>query len=314
MTKEWSIEKTKETWKEVEKAREYIIHTIENLEVVSEDERNDLLNEIKNGSYAIETVVLFGLATCLDDFDKAQKIIHEKDFQKSLDLLNFYDNPTYRKNKDTINLYERYVDSEILHVDGDIIITDPGYIAKDNVDYSTSPYMWDFLRYKTDKEYPDYDPETRQSAMYYEDYDKFSKAKEKWEKENESDWEKCGYGQNMKILGLEAITSDTLYGDWSCSVYDITKKPKKIGEFCADAGMVGVFKREEVLKYNPSFEKDLAAWCYCTIKNFCGDVQIKITEETYKDNKKDYVCKVYGKGIDKTTGKELVFESRQTGL
>ena len=59
-------------------------------------------------------------------------------------------------------------------------------------------------------------------------------------------WRKHG---SVKI---KIISVDTLYGDWSCITYN-SDTHEKIGEFCADAGMVGVFLLDEVLKYNPDF-------------------------------------------------------------
>ena len=77
---------------------------------------------------------------------------------------------------------------------------------------------------------------------------------------NDEDWDNCEYGDYMDVL--EGITnyesSNTIYGDWSCTIYegDIEQHSdnnKKLGNFCADAGMVAVFELDEVLKYNPNF-------------------------------------------------------------
>ena len=63
------------------------------------------------------------------------------------------------------------------------------------------------------------------------------------------------------------IIESTLYGDWSCTTYKTDKDPISVinqpglisdsiilGEFCADAGLVGVFYLDEVIKYNPAFK------------------------------------------------------------
>jgi hypothetical protein len=35
---------------------------------------------------------------------------------------------------------------------------------------------------------------------------------------SDHDWDRCNYGQNMGVLGIKNfLTSDTEYGDWSCS-------------------------------------------------------------------------------------------------
>lgn len=37
-------------------------------------------------------------------------------------------------------------------------------------------------------------------------------------KDNSDDWNKCGWGENMGILGFTTYISEyTLCGDWSCS-------------------------------------------------------------------------------------------------
>ena len=77
------------------------------------------------------------------------------------------------------------------------------------------------------------------------------------------------------------FASDTLFGDWSCTVYNCTykefknrckrkqkiKKGDVLGKFCADAGMVCVFSEK-----NYSIEDDLGDWCYTRIPNFTGTV------------------------------------------
>ena len=132
-------------------------------------------------------------------------------------------------------------------------------------------------------------------------------------KDNSDDWDKCGWGENMGILGLTTYISEpTLYGDWSCSTWSTPRKDveaqleelntlgrarwelmkqygedsvqakiyddkiadaslniEKIGYFCADAGMVAVFLLDEVLKYNPDFDYHInREWTTTLIKDF----------------------------------------------
>lgn len=170
------------------------------------------------------------------------------------------------------NGLERYLDSEPQEFDGDIIITDPCYVARD------------------------------------------------------SDWDEdaCGYGSEMQRLGLDhSMTRDTLYGDWGCTVYD-DNTGGKLGEFCADAGMVGVFLLDEVLAYNPSFdyhkEKD---WTTTWIKDFKGTVQFVVEydcgvfgeDSDYAGQPwEDYSVVVVGHGVNKMTGERIDFRSKQTSL
>lgn len=55
---------------------------------------------------------------------------------------------------------------------------------------------------------------------------------------------------------------------------------KKIGNFCADAGMVGVFLLDEVLKYNPDFNYHIKReWTTTLIKDFDGDINYYVDSD-----------------------------------
>lgn len=77
----------------------------------------------------------------------------------------------------------------------------------------------------------------------------------------------------MEKIGIHnCITTETLYGDWSCTTFEKDTN-EVLGEFCADAGMVGVFLLDEVLKYNPKFKEYLEKdWVVTLIKDFDGEV------------------------------------------
>ena len=144
--------------------------------------------------------------------------------------------------------------------------------------------------------------------------------------QNDEDWNKCRYGEDMSNLGIKHyIVRDTLYGDWSCTTFDSnTKQP--IGEFCADAGMVGVFLLDEVLKYNPDFDYHInRPWTTTLIRNFKGAVSFQVVhyvgvyEDSNKFHKKgdsfeDDEVQVIGHGIDTQTGKQINFIGKQTGF
>lgn len=110
------------------------------------------------------------------------------------------------------------------------------------------------------------------------------------------DWKTCECGSNMEALGISTyFTEDTIYGDWGCSTYKIAEDPykvinnfveaeekgedygidcSKLGDFCADAGLVSVFLLDEVRKYNPDIDEWIAShsWCVTTIPDFDGEV------------------------------------------
>ena len=114
------------------------------------------------------------------------------------------------------------------------------------------------------------------------------------------DWELCEYGEDMSVIGIKnCVTSDTGCGDWSCTVFEENSN-KKLGEFCADAGMVGVFLLDDVLKYNPKFDYHTEKpWTTTLIKDFHGEVDI-ITNENFE-------VEVVGVG-------NINFKSKQTGF
>jgi hypothetical protein len=98
--------------------------------------------------------------------------------------------------------------------------------------------------------------------------------------DNESnDWERCDFGENMEVLGIKNyICRDTIYGDWSCTTFN--KRDEEIGQFCADAGMVGVFLLKEVLKYNPKFDYHIKRkWTTTWIKKFDGEINFEIVDD-----------------------------------
>ena len=144
---------------------------------------------------------------------------------------------------------------------------------------------------------------------------------------NKDDWENSDCGRYMDSEdGFDMFTGyiarDTLYGDWSCTVYN-TDNGNEIGTFAADRAMVGVYLLDEVLKYNPEF--DYNNWTVTHIKDFQGTVQFVVvhTEGTYEHNSEyhkkgdkweDYSVEIIGRGKNRVTGEPLNFVGRQTGL
>ena len=179
---------------------------------------------------------------------------------------------------------------------GTIIITDPCYIIKENP-----------IKYPNEKDFglpasiiskPFKDYSTPEELAYKAALDKYYKESRKYD-----DWDKCDYGRNMEVLGIHNyITESTIYGDWSCTTYKITEDPykainnfidaskkgedygikcSKLGDFCADAGLVSVFNLDEVRKYNPDIDKWIAShdWCVTTIPNFDGEVNYYVDKQ-----------------------------------
>lgn len=135
---------------------------------------------------------------------------------------------------------------------------------------------------------------------------------------NGEDWERCEYGDRMDQIGLKrCMVRDTLYGDWSCTVFD-EQTTNQLGSFCADAGLVGVFDLAELLQYNPEYrdhiEKPHAA---ALIKDFRGVVRFVVrpcSEQENEDDLDGFYVSVVGHGINKKTGEEVNFFTAQTGF
>lgn len=122
------------------------------------------------------------------------------------------------------------------------------------------------------------------------------------------DWKACEYGEKMEVFGIKNyLTKNTLYGDWSCSTFNKDTN-KKIGDFCADAGLVSVFLLDEVLAYNPDFDFHIKRpWTTTLIKDFDGDIEIKVIEEEGKDGNLEEEVRVVGIG-------NINFYTIQTGF
>lgn len=165
-----------------------------------------------------------------------------------------------------------------VHMEGDIIITDPCYIIRHR-DESTRPKWEDYHKYSSLYEYPDYDKETGISNMFNDASEKLTKADEEWCKNNPDDKDSWD-NRDLSPFGFtDYLTHDTLYGDWSCHTFNSDTK-EVIGKFCADGGMVGVFLLDEVLKYNPDYnDVDNAPFAVTLIKDFKGDVWFERTDD-----------------------------------
>lgn len=172
---------------------------------------------------------------------------------------------------------------------GTIIITDPCYIIKK--DNYPSPKPLDFNLPESIREKPYTEYKTPDELAYKAACEKyFAEYNEK------DDWSRCDCGYNMEALGISTyFTEDTIYGDWGCSTYKIAEDPYKVinnfveaeekgedyridcfklGNFCADAGLVSVFLLDEVRKYNPDIDEWISShsWCVTTIPDFVGEV------------------------------------------
>ena len=241
-------------------------------------------------------------------------------------FITFGDIPLYRINSiincilyelNTINKNNKIINNDIysnaLHIENkDIIITDPCYIIK-QYKYPQEKYVyWKDYDLINKNNWDIHNLTIKQLLANNKAYNEYLKIQEKnhqeYLKERKDDWELSEYGNNMEVLGLTTyLTSDTLYGDWSC--HTINEDTKQVlGKFCADSGMVGVFILDEILKYNPEFDYHInREWTTTLIKNFTGDIKIEkehitgiyeFDNDFHKKNEKweDDIIYVTGKG------------------
>lgn len=247
----------------------------------------------------------------------------EKEFEKHTKMLEQMLERHSKLKYDFAFGLDKLIDME-MDFDGDIIITDPCYIMK-KPDKSTEPKWEDYISCSFIKDYPDYDDKKKQSETYFKEQREYFDAHRQWNNEN-NDYEICEAGTDISHLGFtKYMTRNTLYGDWSCTTYDLDSN-KEIGNFCADSGMVSVFLLDEVMKYNPEYKHVKEnSWCVTCIRDFKGAVEFRVehiegfyedTTEYHKagDKWEDNVVKVYGHGINKITGKPINFVGMQTGF
>lgn len=179
---------------------------------------------------------------------------------------------------------------------GTIIITDPCYIIKKDNYPHPKPEDFNLPQSIDSKPFSEYT--TPDELAYKAACDKYHA-----EYDEKDHWRKCDFGYHMEALGIQNyLTEDTIYGDWSCTTYKITENPyrvidnfvkasekgedygvdcSKLGDFCADAGLVSVFDLNEVRKYNPDIDKWIAShdWCVTTIPDFDGEVEYYVDQD-----------------------------------
>lgn len=125
--------------------------------------------------------------------------------------------------------------------------------------------------------------------------------------------------RSMSKMGFDnCIIAPTLYGDWSCSVYNINdydvrncknvgelagfftskvEEKNKIGDFCADSGMLCVVLADDVRNFNPGFFEWALFHRHCVtyIPNYTGEIGLYDVEDKNSEFKTVY-RHIYGIG------------------
>ena len=109
------------------------------------------------------------------------------------------------------------------------------------------------------------------------------------------------------------LSGSTIYGDWSCTVFDKDYKP--IGEFCADSGQYCVIPYGPAKAKLPRLEEWVKKhyWCAAVVKDFHGEIHAIVSDAGKDpDTGESYGDEVHIEGRDDDGN--VVFFTRQTGL
>lgn len=328
MNKEWVDQKNREHEADIRRAKEHVRNAVINQKYMDEATKARYLSKLENLKRFYISLEFMKHDCDEDESNKEEINQWWNDIREDIDKLHMY-YQYYSLPEDSgmcsRGFYNRYLDSEPMYFEGSIIITDPGYVLADR-ELPPSPDYRDFYTHDKPSEYDDYDPKHRRSATRDKENDAYNAAYDKWRAENPDDWEICECGSKMEALGINTyMTRDTIYGDWSCTTYNIDNK-EPIGRFCADGGLVSVMLLDEVLAYNPAYtDHKEKSWTTTLIENFKGDVQFIVVrsegiyEDTTEYHKKsdtweDFEVQVHGHGINTVTGEPINFMTTQTGL
>ena len=238
---------------------------------ISSKDFNNIMDELESKYHSTpDTLLRMALLTkCATHNYNYKEYEHYINLIKSSTIEKLFNQYTKK------NILDEYLDSDPIIFNGDILITDPCYIIRED---------------------------------------------------KEGDWEICCYGYDMEKLGINHyMTRNTLCGDWGCTTYNLDTK-EKIGEFCADAGLVSVFLLDEVLKYNPDYDWHITKQYTATvIKDFKGTVKFVVKyQDGYYENEteyhrkgeywEEYYLEVIGHGINRVTDEPINFIGKQTGF
>lgn len=154
---------------------------------------------------------------------------------------------------------------------GDIIITDPCYIIKEESQGENDD--WDICEYGSNM-----------GALNLKTYISENTIYGDWSCDTfEIDDKPEEYLHNLIQLINKLNEEDEDLPEYEIIEDDIialTESNKYIGSFCAGSEQVGVFLLDEVLKYNPDFDFHITKpWTTTLIKNFDGDVKYIVIDD-----------------------------------
>lgn len=148
MNKEWVEQKNKENDEAYERQLKYVEEQLKTCGYfVTEEDRQKALRNLKDGEFFKLEFSLKFLPIKLMKLNKSNDVIDAvMQWFDSLKLSYLERENNHRKYYKT-EKYDRYLDSEPMEFDGDIIITDPCYIMNhdNDEDLGSSPKWWDYV-------------------------------------------------------------------------------------------------------------------------------------------------------------------------
>lgn len=213
---------------------------------------------------------------------------------------------TVKDNDEYLSGQKRYTSQTVHFEDETVLITDVCYFMKNkgitpSMDLNIDDYNliekngWDRKNLTVQQAYE----HLLSVKKYFELERKFQQGRKEC-----NDMFLTNWGKSLDELGFSNyLSKDTIYGDWSCTVFEEGTN-KKLGEFCADSGNVCVVPLKQVLDYNPEFADTLKDTPHIAtvLEHFTGDITYKI--EPINDN--DYKVYLVGNG-------SINFRTEQTG-
>lgn len=310
MDKKW-VEKQKAiNLEKYEEEMESVVDKIQSCDFISKEKEKSILSLLSDeGMQVFNEVDDILHYIGIDYIRNSEDDVFEKyaDWRNSLGILHLAD----LKEKTTDGYYKDCLDSKPVEFDGDIIITDPIYIAKDP-DYSTEPEAEAEHSHGNFSEHDDYaegmlPTRNTEGTPFLEDL-KGSKPCVSY------DFSYFLTEGDLKPLGFSKwINRYNLYGDWRCVVYNPDSN-EKIGRFTSDSGLVGVFLLNEVLRYNPDFSYITEDTHTTTIvRDFKGTVQCVVEGHEEDKSHISYNMRIIGNGINKKSGEKIHFTTKQIG-
>ena len=167
---------------------------------------------------------------------------------------------------------------------GTIIITDPGYFAKDEDWGNSFDYKKNTINHPSFTNYIWKNTEIGDGSWMVISVDKVMSYLELEDHAKNVFKNQCNLEQNFSIKNKidyeRSIKQDTI-----------------LGQFGVDSGSFGIFYLDDVLNYYPSFLADLGEWCYTIIPDFKGYVEVVRSTggSNYEDCREFYILGVGNK-------------------